>query len=578
MRCGTVRVPRDPARPEGGHFDLSVVVKRSAAPKPGAAPVLILHGGPGGEQVRFMGRGAKDFVPGRDTVAFDMRGGGLSGPAVCKATPAALAAATRQALAGQDAKPARLAALAACEAETQAAGLLPEHFGTERNVGDAEAIRQALGVAKWALYGGSYGTAVAADYVARHPQAIESAVLDSLYPPDEFVPPVRVAQGRAMGHLLGECAAEPACAQRFPGLTPAVADAALTELAAEPLAFSFNGQRYTADELAVRIALLGLFYNEDTARTVPWFLNAVRQRDGQAIASMLAMPLYAGDSAVISSVSILGLMATDCRDRARHHAPDAGTGPSWMGLFVGLQSDACGGWTLGTPPALPVGTQVPMLVLSAGYDGFQPDGAAVAKAIGPAATAFTVPYAAHGVRGAGECPRGLITRFIEQPTQALDASCLTRMKPPAFLMDAAPRPQWVATAFRAQAGEPPAALLVAGAGLLLWLLAGVIVPVLRWGWRRWRGGTVGTHTAHLPLAAFGAGLLGAMGVAVPLAGTFMGNPGAAAYGVDAALAPVLWALPLAGMGGVLVAALAVRQGRWMVLAAGLAVAVWCLAS
>ncbi len=185
------------------------------------------------------------------------------------------------------------------------------------------------------------------------------------------------------------------------------------------------------------------------------------------------------------------------------------------------------------------------------------------------------------MRGAGECPRGLITRFIDQPTQALDTSCLTSMKPPAFLLDAAARPQWVATAFRAQAGEPPAGLLVAGAGLLVWLLAGVVVPVLRWGWRRWRGGAVVTHTAQLPLAAFGVGLLGVMGVAVPVAGTFMGNPGAAAYGVDAALAPLLWALPLAGLGGVVVAALAVRQGRWWVLVAGLAVtalAVGALAS
>ena len=164
----------------------------------------------------------------------------------------------------------------------------------------------------------------------------------------------------------------------------------------------------------------------------------------------------------------------------------------------------------------------------------------------------------------------------------LDASCLTRMKPPAFLMDAAPRPQWVATAFRAQAGEPPAALLVAGAGLLLWLLAGVVVPVLRAmpnsGAPTGQSFTPWVATPGLPDAdrALVSRLLGAMGVAVPLVGTFMGNPGAAAYGVDAALAPVLWALPLAGMGGVLVAALAVRQGRWMVLAAGLAVAAWVL--
>jgi pimeloyl-ACP methyl ester carboxylesterase len=572
LRCGTVRVPRDPARPAAGHFDLAVVVKRSQAPQAGAAPVLFLHGGPGGEQVRFMGRGAKDFAPGRDTVAFDMRGGGRTTPLVCTRTGIALAAATRQALEGQDARPAREAALQACAAEAAAAGLAPEHFGTERNVADAEAIRQALGIAKWNVYGGSYGTTVGADYLARHPQAIESLVLDSLYPPDAFVPPVREAQGRAIARLLDECAADAACARRFPGLTRAQADAALVGLDAQPLKFEFQGRSYAAGEQGVRATLLGLFFNEATARTAPWFLDAVRRRDGQAIAAMLALPLYAGDAMASEGSATLGLMATDCRDRPRHHVADQGPGPSWMALFAGVQSGGCGRWPLGTPPILPVGTAVPVLVLSAGYDGFQPDGAAVARAIGPAATALTVPLAAHVVRGAGDCPRGLVAQFIAQPARTLDTACLAGMTAPAFLLDAAPRPQLVASAFQAQAGQPPWGVLLAGGGLLVWLLAGAIGPALRWGWRRWRGGLAGPHTPLLPWATFGVGLLGVVGLALPLAGTFGGNPGAAAYGLDASLAPVLWALPVAGLGGVALAAWAALSARWLVLVAGLAVA------
>jgi hypothetical protein len=81
----------------------------------------------------------------------------------------------------------------------------------------------------------------------------------------------------------------------------------------------------------------------------------------------------------------------------------------------------------------------------------------------------------------------------------------------------------------------------------VWLLAGVLGPVLRWGWRRWRGTTT-AHSAQLPLAAFGLGLLGIAGVAVPLVGTFVSHPGALVYGLDASLAPVLWAVPLAGVG------------------------------
>lgn len=581
LRCGTVRVPRDPAQPQAGHFDLAVVVKRSAAPQAGAAPVLILHGGPGGEQVRNMGRGGQDFVPGRDSIAFDMRGGGLTGPALCRDTQRALLATRAAAMRGDDPRPAQGAALDACWNELAAAGYRPEHFGTERNVADAEAVRLALGIPRWAVYGMSYGTAVAAGYLARQPQAIESVVLDSLYPPEAFVPTVREAQGRAIGRMLDECAADPACAQRFPGLSRAQADATLAGLQAQPLDFRFQGKTHIADELAVRTALLGLFYGEAQARTVPWFLDALRRRDGDAVAGALALPLYLGDGQAGMGASIAGLLATDCRDRPRHHAPDPGTGPSWMAMFVGVQSGGCSRWALGTPPTLPTNTTVPVLVLSAGYDGFQPDGAAVAQAIGPAATALTVAKAAHVVRGAGACPRGLVARFIAQPTQPLDTACLATMTAPDFLLDVAPRPQLVASALRAQSGQLPWGVVLAGVGAIVWLLAGVLGPVLRWGWRRWRagaggtggtGGTGLTHTAHLPMAAFGLGLLGCVGLVVPLAGTFGGNPGAAAYGVDAALVPLLWALPVAGVGGAALAALAARQARWMAGLAGLAVA------
>lgn len=231
LRCGTVSVPRDPDHPQAGTIGLAVVVRRSAAPTPGAAPVLILHGGPGGEQTRYMGMSRDDLAPGRDSIAFDMRGGGRTGPALCPDLPGALLAATRAELEGRDAVAARSAALAACG-------------------------------------------------------------------------------------------------------------------------------------------------------------------------------------------SLAALFATDCRDRARHHALAAGSGPSWMALFGGIPEGACRPWPLGTPPGLPAGTAVPVLVLAAGYDAFQPDAQAVAAAIGPAATALTIPRAAHVVRGAGACPRGIVAGFIADPTKA----------------------------------------------------------------------------------------------------------------------------------------------------------------
>jgi hypothetical protein len=46
MRCGTVRVPRDYARPDGPSFALSVVVIQSEQKSELPDPVVVLHGSP----------------------------------------------------------------------------------------------------------------------------------------------------------------------------------------------------------------------------------------------------------------------------------------------------------------------------------------------------------------------------------------------------------------------------------------------------------------------------------------------------------------------------------------------------
>ena len=569
LRCGTVSVPRDAARPDAGTFELAVVVKRSAAPTPGATPILFLHGGPGGQQVPYMGLGATDFTPGRDVIAFDMRGGGRTGPALCGGMTAALFESFRIALRGDDPMPTRESALDACMDELAAAGYRPEHFGSVRNVEDAESIRQALGIDRWAVYGTSYGTTVGAEYLARHPEAIESLVLDSLYPPDAYVHTVREAQGRAIGRLLDECASDAACAARFPGLDRAKADAALASFATDPLPFHLGGERYVAEERAVRSALSNLFYTEATARSVPWFVDAMVRRDGDAIAAGLGAPLLVGDASADAGVAIPGLLGTDCRDRARHHAPHAGPGPNWMDMVLGIPNGACRDLPLGPVPGLPVGTTVPVLVLSAGYDGFQPDGEAVAAAIGPAAIAYLLPRAAHSVRGAGDCPRGIVSAFINDPSKTPDTTCIAEMTAPPFVLDVRPMPAMAALGAAASGSRPPAAVLVAATGVVLLLLAGIVVPAILWLWRRLRRTPAAPGARGVRALAVGGGLLGVAGAVLPVAGTMQAHPGMMGFGLDPTLALGLWAIPVGGALAGLALGLALRKREWGVAVAAL---------
>ena len=105
---------------------------------PGAQPVLVLHGGPGAGISPFMRR---FFDPARyHIVLFDQRGTGRSRP----------------------------------------------HGGLEENttwhlVEDIERLREHLGVQRWHLFGGSWGSTLAVLYAQRYPERATALMLRGLF-------------------------------------------------------------------------------------------------------------------------------------------------------------------------------------------------------------------------------------------------------------------------------------------------------------------------------------------------------------------------------------------------------------
>ena len=105
---------------------------------PGGKPVVFLHGGPGGgsepKQRRF-------FDPARyRIVLFDQRGCGKSTPHAC------------------------------LEANT-----------TWDLVDDLEALRSHLGIQRWQVFGGSWGSTLALAYAEKHPQVVSELVLRGIF-------------------------------------------------------------------------------------------------------------------------------------------------------------------------------------------------------------------------------------------------------------------------------------------------------------------------------------------------------------------------------------------------------------
>jgi len=123
-----------------GHLDVgdghSVYWERSGTP--GAKPAVFLHGGPGGG---FSPDHRRLFDPERyDVLLFDQRGCGRSVPN------------------------------ASLEANT-----------TWHLVADIERLREMVGVEKWQVFGGSWGSTLALAYAEKHPDRVSELIVRGVY-------------------------------------------------------------------------------------------------------------------------------------------------------------------------------------------------------------------------------------------------------------------------------------------------------------------------------------------------------------------------------------------------------------
>src|SRR5690606_17961516 len=168
-------------------------------------------------------------------VFLDYRGTGQSQPAWCPALEDTIRAIERENPPDAERTARTVAAFTACRSALEADGLALAGYTSAALAADAEDLRHALRVPVWNVYGVSFGTHVALTLVRDHPGSIRGLVLDSTFPPNapylDYVRPF----AEALRVVSDRCAADAACAARFPDLSSAFR-AAIEGLDAVPLA------------------------------------------------------------------------------------------------------------------------------------------------------------------------------------------------------------------------------------------------------------------------------------------------------------------------------------------------------
>ena len=269
-RCGTLSVPLDRSGRVKGRVPIKFALLGRMSGRP---PVVALSGGPGQAGVLLLEDFASSLAPGlrgRGMIVLDQRGTGNSGLLRCRALETAnLLKAGREA--------------AQCARKL---GRRRSFYTTDDTVADLDALRRAIGIRRWSLYGVSYGTKVAQVYAARHPESTERLVLDSVIEytaPD----PLYARTFEAIPRVLRELCAGSLCR----GVTnDLVADASrlVTRLARRPIRGRVygrdgRGRRWSFGRNALFATLLAGDFDPSLRAELPAAVRNALRGDGAPI-------------------------------------------------------------------------------------------------------------------------------------------------------------------------------------------------------------------------------------------------------------------------------------------------------
>ena len=446
-RCGSLSVPLDREHPDAGNIDLNIAVVPALNRRSEAAPLFILAGGPGQGAVQTYVAVAGAFARinrNHAIVLLDQRGTGKSNLLSCDypedwQQPA-------------DPLPAIHQATTECLAKL---GPRVRFYTTSIAVQDLDAVRAAMGFSQIDLYGGSYGTRVAEQYMRRFPERAHAVILDGvLYPEEVLGPEIPRDADHALNLIVARCQHNAECNAAYPELaqdlgalmrqfgthrTPIAID---DPNSGEPRQIDFNHNFLAA-------ALRLLSYSSTGAALLPTLIHqgarSVADDPHGSLAPLAAQTIMTTrqiNEMLANGMQYSVICSEDVPFYNAANIDRAALERTYMGTeLVDVYQEVCRLWPRGPiDPDLhsALHSDVPTLLLSGEADPVTPPAAAERVARGLTRRRHLVLSGeGHGQLGTSCVPR-LMAAFLDSADpDKLDATCLEKHSAAAFFVNTA---------------------------------------------------------------------------------------------------------------------------------------------
>lgn len=455
-------------------------------------PVVYIHGGPGGDVIQLVEQFlTSPLADSRTLILFDQRGWGYTTPHLCESLGESYDSLDNSEVPSDERKIREAQLYQNCLRQLQFQQFDLSAYGTDATVRDMEAIRKALKLETWNVYGGSYGTTVALAYMSQHADKLRSVILDATSPPekDDLVL-VRRDFLRAHDRVIAVCKNDPACSTRFPNLDNALAQAVET-LNREPIdtttmaAMGRKSVKLNGDSFLEGIH--SLHYDTYAVGMIPLLLDAARERRAEDLSIVASMNALMNRAIGAGANLVIGCREQKVPEASPVAAPDSASAlDSAMDFSAYAKFCETFPEKLATPMTTPTQTSVPTLIVGGDLDPITPpeNGVFVAQKLGAKAQFVEFPFLAHGAVGVGnDCADQIAIRFLNAPDAAVDATCAKAMTAPRFTSEIIPiwnrwnipAPyEYESRSFFRQVAATAALIVIPLLSILLWPLAWLV--------------------------------------------------------------------------------------------------------
>jgi pimeloyl-ACP methyl ester carboxylesterase len=445
VECGRLKVPENYDN-SGREIAIAYMIVHPKKNRDPDAPALFLSGGPGSPSLFYAELLTAtpeilEVVVDRDWIFYDQRGTGRSIPALrCP----------------QEAN--YLKRVRLCRDQLMAEGIDLSQYNSKRSGQDIEALRKALGVKQWNLWGISYGSRLAFSVARDFPTTVRSMVHDGPSDPEspEIVEDFRGTEA-AINKLLLKCAADSACRSTYPDLRVRFL-AAVPRLRQQSLKV---GDEQINDQQLIQY-IRGYLFTGDPAilerrvQLLLAYMDAAARGDSQLMHQIMQdMPEEKEDNAAIPVEGWYSMgqnLSVECNEERAFESPEkyqqaAARSDIVRGLFggdggMGMFQD-CAIWPSGQADATRksrVNFNGPQLVFTgeldaslSGLSGYK------IKALYPNARNIVFKNATHGQADLADLPRPTVNdytrcalllarQFFANPRVPLNTSCAESRK------------------------------------------------------------------------------------------------------------------------------------------------------